>query len=226
MDSSTIAIGTIESVTVRATIDPSLTFSIAGVAGNVNTGNATACGQNESVDSGIATTSTEVGLGVLSLVPGVNAQVNNEAAQLLTVTTNGANGYSITATSSGHLKNPSTGFFLNDSFTPIAFPASGHFFGLHACGLDADRESTKWTSVSGDSTCSTKVTGSGGTLCKYGWPTSTNPIVIAQDVSGPVGNSLIAGSGLTTISYAATQDVTLPPGQYYTVVTYVATASF
>lgn len=228
LDSATIALGTVDSVTIRATIDPSLTFSIAGISagGGVNNGNATGCLQSDTVNTGISATETEVPLGVLSSAPAVNTTVGNIGAQLLTVSTNGANGYTITATSSGHLINPSTGFFLNDSYTPTTFPASGHFFGLHACGLDADRLSTKWTSTSSDTNCNTRVTGSTGNLCKYGWPTSSTPIVIAQDQSGPVGNSILAGNGLTSISYAATQDVTLPPGQYLTVVTYVATPSF
>lgn len=227
LDNSTVSIGTVESVTVRATIDPTLTFTITGVtSGAVNTGNSTGCGQTENVNSGISATATEVGLGVLSVAPAVDIQIRNIAAQLLTVTTNGANGYSITATSSGHLRSPSTGFFLNDSLSPATFPASGHYFGLHACGRDADRESTRWTTVAADSNCATEITGSGGTLCKYGWPTETSPIVIAQDTSGPVGNTVVAGNGLTSVSYAATQDVTLPPGEYQTVVTYVATPSF
>lgn len=226
LDTSTVAMGTVDSVTVRATIDPSLTFSIAGVtSGSVASTNG-GCSQLDTVNTGIAATTTEVPLGVLSLAPAVDTTVSNIGAQLLTVTTNGANGYSITATSSGHLLSPSTGFFLTDSLTPTVFPASGHFFGLHACGIDADMLSTKWTSTTSDTACNTRVSGSAGNLCKYGWPTSTNPIVIAQDTSGPVGNSILTGNGLTSISYAATQDVTLPPGQYQTVITYVATPSF
>ncbi len=227
LDNSTVAIGTVESVTVRATIDPSLTFSIAGINSGVavNNGNG-GCSESELTNSGINSSATEVGLGVLSIAPAVNTKLNNIAAQLLTVTTNGANGYSITATSPASLINPSTGFFLNSNTTPQLFPATGHFFGLHACGVDADYLSTKWTSTTSDTNCNSYITGSAGNVCKYGWPTATTPFVIAQDTSGPIGNGVPTGNGLTSISYAATQDVTLPPGQYQTVITYVATPSF
>ncbi len=223
LDNSTVAIGIIESVTVRATIDPSLTFSIAGIGNGVAlNGVNSVCTQADTTNSGIASTSTEVGLGVLSIVPASpTQQISNLAAQNLTVTTNGANGYSITATSSGHLKNAATGFFLNDSVTPIVFPSAGHFFGLHPCGLDTDV--VKWNSI-GDLACTTSTGGSNA--CKYAWPTSTGPMLIAQDNTGPVGNSVMAGNGKTLVSYGATQDVNLPPGEYQTVVTYVATPSF
>lgn len=51
-------------------------------------------------------------------------------------------------------------------------------------------------------------------------------MLIAQDNTGPVGNSVVAGNGKTLVSYGATQDVNLPPGEYQTVITYVATPSF
>ena len=51
-------------------------------------------------------------------------------------------------------------------------------------------------------------------------------MLIAQDTTGPIGNGVPAGNGLVSVSYAAAQDVTLPPGEYQTVITYVATPSF
>lgn len=54
----------------------------------------------------------------------------------------------------------------------------------------------------------------------------TNPITIASDTVGPIGNSLVAGNGLVSMSYAAGADAAVPPGQYTTVVTYVATPTF
>lgn len=225
LDNSTVAIGSIESVTVRATIDPSLTFSIAGIGdGQLLSGVNSGCAQLDTTNTGIGSSATEVGLGVLSLSPGANNTVNNIAAQNLTVTTNGQNGYSITATSSGPLKNASTGYFLNSVIAPIAFPAAGHFFGLHACGIDTDL--AKWNSSPGNTACNTRVSGSTGNLCQYGWPTATIPLLIAQDNSGPIGTTVTAGNGLTLVSYAATQDVLLPPGEYQAIVTYVATPSF
>lgn len=224
LDNSTVAMATIESVTVRATVDPTLTFTIAGVANAaaVNTGNTTGCGQIETTNSGLTSTATEVGLGVLGQIPGTNTKLPNVAAQLLTVTTNAASGYSLVATSSGRLINPSTGFFLNSATVAQAFPAT-NFFGLHACGLDTD--TTYWNSTP-NTACNSYITGSTDPICRYGWPTTTVPILLASDTLGPIGNTVVAGNGLTSVSYAAAVDATVPPGEYTTVVTYVATPSF
>lgn len=224
LDTSTIALGTIESVTIRATVDPSLTFDITAVNnGTLLSGLFTGCSQADTTNTGINSTATEVPLGSLSSPPGTNTTIRNISAQKLVVTTNGTNGYSITATSSGSLKNQANEYSINSSVAPVTFSASNHFFGFHACGLDTDL--TKWAST-GSSACNTYITGSTAPICKYAWPTQTLPVLLAQRSTGPVGNSVVAGSGQNVVSYAATQDVTLPPGQYTAVVTYVATPSF
>lgn len=224
LDNSTVGVGIEESVIVRATIDPSLSFSITGIAnGTLLSGVNTGCSQADTTNTGITSAATDVNLGVLSIAPAANVTISNIAAQNLTVATNGANGYSITATSSGSLRNPATGFFFNTSTNPVAFPASGHFFGLHACGMDTDL--VRWNSTA-PTDCNTRVSGSTGNVCQYAWPTATGPMLIAEDTTGPVGEVITAGNGKTIVSYAATQDVTLPPGEYQTVVTYVATPSF
>jgi hypothetical protein len=224
LDTSTIALGTIESVTIRATVDPSLTFDITGVNNaTLLSGIYTGCSQADTTNTGINSTATEVPLGSLSNPPGTDVVIRNLSAQKLVVTTNGTNGYSITATSSGALKNQANGYSINSSVAPITFSTANHFFGFHACGLDTDL--TKWAST-GSSACNTYITGSTAPICKYAWPTQTSAVLIAQRGTGPVGNAVVAGSGQNIVSYAATQDVTLPPGQYTAVVTYVATPSF
>jgi len=229
LDDARIALATVESVTVRATVDPSLSFSIAGVANGVALNavpSVNGCTQLDTTNTGISSSAVEVGLGSLSVPPPINTRVGNIAAQSLIVATNTGTGYSITATSSGPLKNPSTGFFLNTALTPQAFPTTSNYFGLHACGEDTDQ--TQWSSNSVQA-CNTYVTGSSAPICLYSWPTTTSPVLIAQRASGPVGvgsacNS--TGCGQNVVSYAATQDVSIPPGNYTTVVTYVATPSF
>lgn len=224
LDNSILAIGIIESVTVRVTVDPSFTFVISGVNNaTLLNGIYTGCSQTDTTNSGINSTATEISLGRLSNPPGTGVAIRNISAQKLVVTTNGSNGYSITATSSRALRNQSNGYSINSSVTPIAFSSANHFFGFHACGLDTDL--TKWAST-GSSACNTYITGSTNPICKYAWPTQTTPVLIAQRGTGPVGNTVVAGSGQNIVSYAATQDRTLPPGQYTTVVTYVATPSF
>lgn len=233
LDSAALSIGTIESVTVRANVDPSLSFTIAGINNGlqVNDGNATGCSQNDFTSTGINSSATEINLGTLGNSPtATNTRVSNIAAQLITISTNAANGYVLTATSSGHLRNPSTGYFFNDATVPQAFPSNGaNFFGFHACGLDTYNASvgtTFWNTTASDTACNTYHSGSSGNLCKYGWPTTTTPITIAYDSAGPIGNTVETGNGLVSMSYAAGADATVPPGQYTTVVTYVATPTF
>ncbi len=233
LDTSTLSLATIESIVVRADIDPSLSFTISGINTGVavNTGNATGCLQSETTNSGLNATATEVNLGTLTNSPSANnSKVGNISAQLLSVSTNSGNGYVITATSSGHLRSTSTGYFINDLLTPTEFPSNGsHYYGFHACGLDtynSDIGSTFWNTTASDTDCNTYNQGSTGNICKYGWPTTTSAITIASDTTGPIGNAIVAGSGLTSMSYAAGADPSLPPGAYSTIVTYVATPSF
>ncbi|MCL5439027.1 MAG: hypothetical protein M1268_03490 [Patescibacteria group bacterium] len=207
LDTGSAKIATIESVQVQALVDPSLTFSIAGIANNtaINNGN-TGCANAEVTNAGIGSTATSVNLGILS-------STINISAQLLTITTNAPNGYSLTATSSGHLINPATGFWIADSTTPTAMTAGTPWFGLHPCGTDVTA-----------GTWGTGATG-GGINAKYGWPTQASSVTLASKATGPVG---LAGTtnGLTSVEYAATVDVSVPAGKYTSVVTYVATPTF
>lgn len=227
LDNATVAVGTIDSVTVRATVDPTLSFTITGIANGaaINLGNVTGCLQTETTNAGIASTSTEVNLGLLANTPsGPDVKVGNIAAQRINISTNAAGGYALTATSSGQLINPETGFFLESSTTPTAFPSSGaDWFGIHACGLDVDVAT--WTESS-DSNCETVVDTSTANECHYGWPATNTPLALASDATGPIGNSLTAGNGVVSIAYAASVDAAIPPGEYRTVITYVATPTF
>ncbi len=87
-DSTNGKIGVIESVRVTATVDPTITFSIASLGVGAST-----CG----VPNTITTTATSVPFGTL----GLNAFATG--AQLLTVSTNAVNGYSVTAIENGAL---------------------------------------------------------------------------------------------------------------------------
>ncbi len=227
LDNATIAIGTIESVTVRATVDPTLSFTISGIGNGsaINLGNTTGCLQTETTNAGIDSTSTEVNLGLLANTPsGTDVKVGNIAAQRINITTNAAGGYILAATSSGQLINPETGFFLNSSTTPTAFPSSGaDWFGIHPCGLDVT--TATWNSTA-STACSSFVSGSTDPICLYAWPTQSAPLTLASDAVGPIGNSLVTGNGVISVAYAASVDPGIPPGSYRTVITYVATPVF
>lgn len=222
LDSANIRIATIDSVQVQAQVEPLLTFTIGGIANGaaVNTGNTTGCTATETTNAGIASTATFVDLGSLGNTPStIDLKIGNIAAQLLTVTTNASGGYAITATSSGRLRDDASGQFISSSTTPAAFPSGNDWFGINACGLDVS------TGTWGAASCQSEITGSSDP-CNYGWPTQTSSVTLASDTTGPSGNSVTTGNGLTTVRYAAGVDAIVPAGIYKSTITYVATATF
>lgn len=82
-------IGVVEAVRVTATVSPILTFTLAGVAASTST-----CG----ISTSVASTPTTAPFGNLT----ANA-LTNHIAQLLTVSTNAAGGYTVTASESAAL---------------------------------------------------------------------------------------------------------------------------
>lgn len=220
LDTASVKIGTVEAVQVQGTVEPSLTFTITGLANgtNITTQNASCTGGDvTNPGTGLDATSTFVNLGSLG------NGVINISAQELSVSTNGAYGYSITATSSGRFINPSSGFFLTDNMSssgltavdtpaPITFLATGNaFFGIHPCG--ADVTTATWANAA-------TAFGSGA---KYSNPFNTG-------VNGYYANiasyNAPASARKTEVEYAASVASTTPAGIYSTVFTYVATANF
>jgi len=232
LDTSTVSIGTIESVTVRATVDPTLSFTITGInnATAVNTSNS-GCSYNELTNTGVNSTAPNINLGILSNTPAIDASLGNIAAQRINISSNGPSGYALTATASSTLLNPQTGYFLTASTTPAAYIPEEPFFGLHACGQDVPSTYIE-TGAAGDD-CESHADGSSATECHYAWPSanasmSTTPLAIASDASGPIGSGSpdAAGDGVISIAYGAGIDVAVPPGEYRAIITYIATPSF
>ncbi|MEX0896124.1 MAG: hypothetical protein WDZ94_04300 [Patescibacteria group bacterium] len=87
-DATTVSIGVIEAVKVTASVDPLITFRILGVSSSTS-----ACGQTTSV----TTTPVEVPFGTLLI------DQFRYAAQGLTVSTNAADGYAVTALANDQL---------------------------------------------------------------------------------------------------------------------------
>jgi hypothetical protein len=225
MDTGSLKVATIESVQVQATVEPTITFTIAGLTNsqNYNTvSGATNCG-SEASNSGIDSTATFVNLGLLN--PG---QVNR-AGQLLTVSTNGSSGYAITATTSGRFISPASGQWLPDgnggngltgidSPAPVTVPGVGTaFFGFSPCGTNVyNNPANIWGTYTGNSI--------GGATAKVSNPWN-NPVnayyaTIASYTSGAISADLIV------VRYAAGVSTITPAGVYSTNVTYVATATF
>jgi len=225
-DSAKVRIATIEAVEVYATVDPYIDFIIAGLNNNqpVNIGNTAGCLNTETINTGINTTQTEVNLGVLG-----SARVNL-GAQLLTIATNGIGGFVLTATSSGHLRDPDINYWLPDAQgtptnnnipSPLTIPHGTPKFGIRPCGQDA-----YYTSGPGDVWGSDPCAADAG--CKFANPSPTYYYTLAQDTSGPIGSGSSDGNGdgLISMEYAATISNLIPAGLYRTTITYVATATF
>lgn len=225
LDTGSAKIATIEAVQVQATVEPTLTFTIAGVSDNTttNTHNTNCTSNTDVTNAGINPTATSVNLGILA--PGTISIEEQD----LTVSTNGTQGYVITATSSGHFVNPASGFWIagantttpgsgdvaltaNDTPAPNFLTAGTPGFGIHPCGLRV---------TSG--TWGTGTTG-GGANAKYSNPynsgTSGFYATLASYGAGAVANDV------TTVEYAATIGANTPAGIYSNYFSYVATATF
>lgn len=220
LDSTPIKIATIDSVQVQGIVEPSITFTITGLAHgtNITTQNASCTGGDvTNPGTGLDASATFVNLGVLG------NGVINISAQELSVSTNAYSGYAITATSSGRFINPATGFWItdanggngltaNDTPVPAVLPATGNpAFGIHPCG--ADVASGTWANAA-------TAFGSGA---KYSnpWNTGVNGYYATlATYSQP------ASSRKTEIEYAATVASTTIAGTYKTFFTFVATGTF
>jgi hypothetical protein len=218
LDSSSTKIGIVESVQVLGTIEPTLTFTITGIANNLNiNGISGSCG-SITTNTGIATTPTAVNLGILS-----NGYIS-AAAQQLSVSTNSSTGYVITATSSGRFMNPASGVWLadanggtgltsNDTPAPGVIVAGTPSFGIHACGAHSSINGDQWVT--------------GGALsnaAKFSNPWNTGSNAFYNTLTSYSAGAVT--DDLTIVLYAATISGTTPAGLYSTILTYVATATF
>lgn len=221
LDTGSTRIATIDSVQVQATVEPTITFTISGIPNGTNinsngTWGVSSCG-SYSTNSGIDATATSVNLGILA-----NGYVSF-AAQQLSVSTNAATGYAITATSSGQLKNPATGAIILDANggtgltadntpAPAAIAAGTPAFGIHPCGARSNIGSDIWVN-NGTATTSRFLNP---------WNTGTNSYV--AQLASYTGGAVTADK--TNVVYGSTVAATTPAGIYQTTLTYVATATF
>jgi len=202
LDTATVAFATLDtnSIAVSATVDPTLTFTVAGVTGD---GSATVNGAT--ITNGLATTATTIPFGTLTVgTPKV-------AAHDVTITTNAINGYTVTASHSatsqsgnpplvsGTTNNIDSFTGTNTSPTTWSSPAGTSanvntgFFGYTTedtslCTGTANRfSSNKWagTTTTGEEIiCST--TGVSSQTTRVGWQIEINNIQPAGSYTGTV----------------------------------------
>ena len=207
-----VAITTIESIKIQGIVDASITMTIAGINNgtNIYTDNS-GCDSwfSFTTNSGQNPTATSVNLGTIST--GVNY-----AAQKITISTNAPNGYSLTATSSGKLKDPASGYFfpnaqtggtdLTANDTPAVDQISGGTtaFGISACGTYANATMDANPGLFGNPS------NTSGNAYYYTLATHSAP----------------ATNDATSVVYGVTAAASVPAGTYGTTMTYVATPTF
>jgi len=215
LDQATLKMGTIESVFVVAHVDPTFTFIIDGVPASTDMDSSgTFCGtayaDSVITNSSFPSTPTEVNLGV------INAAANYYAAQKMTITSNTAAGYAITATSSGFLINPATGIYIpnaqgnvlgNDDPAPAALPASpgSGAYGINSCDSNSRVNTTIW----GQAT-----------------PNFANPSPSYYYTLVNYSGSLETNGDILYVVYGARAATNTPPGDYWQIISYTASVTF
>ncbi len=212
LDQAALKLGTIESVFVVAHVDPTFTFVIDGVAASTDMHTAQTCSAsyaNISTNASFASTPTEVNLGTIT------AAGNTYAAQEMTITSNTASGYSVTATSSGFLLNPPNGSYIvnaqgnvtaNNTPAPAVISAGGGGgYGINPCDAGGRVNTTTW----GQAT-----------------PKFANPAPQYYYTLVNYNGSLPQTGDVIFSVYGARAGNTTPPGDYWQVITYTASVTF
>lgn len=202
-DEVTGKIAVIEPVRVTATVDPSITFKIEGVADS-----ATAC----SLNLDVTTTATAVPLGVLTL------NTFKSAAQQLTVTTNAVSGYAVTAIENTALSNlAASPTYIADTTCDAGTPCT-------------DTSSGAWATASGNSGFGYTVAVVSGTTptiaptapAYQNFPSSG----AAESPFQIMSNNTSSDSHVVDVCYKIAVGATQAAGTYENQITYTATATF
>jgi hypothetical protein len=215
-DTTTTAVGIIEAVKVTATVDPTIAFSISGVASG-----QTRCG----VSTDVTTTPAAVPFGSLSL------SAFGDAAQSLNVSTNASNGYSVTAVENDQLglngaacAGDNTGSnCIRDSIGDggaMTHTASAEWatttpkgFAYSLQNSDAASTSFLYTTATGNCT---------GTYCARQFADAEG----SQSAVQLFSSSTVADNETVEVCYRILPSVTNAAGNYENNVTYTATATF
>lgn len=212
IDTATVAFAilTSTSIAVTASVDPTLTFSIAGV-----TGNGTATVNGATITNGLATTASTIPFGTLS------SGTAKIAAQDITVTTNASSGYTVTASHSANAQSgnpPLTSGSTNNidawsgtNGTPTTWSSPA--------GSTANTNTGYFGYTTEDSTLCT------GTAARF---TTTGPKWAGSTTSGAeiICNTGGVSSETTRIGWEVEVNNVQPPGSYSGTVILIATPTY
>ncbi len=215
-DSVSVAVGVIEAVKVTATVDPTINFTIAGVSSSTST-----CGTT----TGVTTTAVAVPFGSLSLSAFI------DAAQTLTVSTNGTGGYSVTALANDQLGlNGAACSGDNTGVDCIRDSAGDNAAMTHAASDEWDTTSNKGFGYSMENDDAAAIvfeydTSSGncsGTFCARQFADEEDSQTAVQLFS----STTTADSENVDVCYRIIPAITNSAGDYENYIKYTATATF
>jgi hypothetical protein len=194
----------LDSITVTASVDTIFTFAVGGLGAGENMNGTTTTG---------STGSTTIPFGTLS------AGVATRTAQLLTVNTNAANGYSVTVQIDGPLES-STGADI-DSFANGADNDTPAGWSAPSGTLGSEKTYGHWGVTSDDTAA-----GRGAEFASEQFVgVSTTPKIVMGH-TGPA-NGAGTGVGTTTVGYEIQISALQEAGDDYTAqLTYIATPTF
>jgi len=209
-DQTSTTIGLIEAVRVSATVDPSITFTITGVAAA-----QTVCGTGSTTD---VDTTTAVNQPVAVPFGTMSLNAFKTAAHLLTVSTNGQNGYVVTAVEDDQLG-------LGGGTSPFIIDTD--------CTSTACTEVVQqnWNVATGYPGFGyTLATGSGTTMAFVNDNTfKSRKFPSLADTESPI--TIMSSTGVSNshtgyICYRLAVDATQAAGDYENMIIYTATATF
>lgn len=213
LDSTNVVVAPIEGVLISATVDQTLSFTVAGVASGQTACNATTT---------VGTTSYSVPWGTLAI-----ANQFSNAAQLLSVSTNASSGYLVTIEQ-------------NDQMGMNGVTCTGRTAGeANSCIKDTSCDSAcdyanygNWTTATNNG-LGYSLASVSGTPASFYWGGSSNWYAKAlpdqeaslakqtiMSATGPVSNNQ------ANVCYRISISGTQPAGYYYNKVKYTATARF
>lgn len=214
IDTVTAKVAVVEAVRVTATVEPTINFTIA--AGTVNTGSI--CGVSRT-ESSIDTTAQTVPLGTLAISSFVDAY------QQLTVSTNGASGYTVTTEEDDQLSIGGDGVTLIPD-SPGDTPNMSHTTKDEFNSTDTKGFAYSLQKVDAQVTPAFQYNDSGngctGTYCAKQFAEAPSPDT-AQEIfnyNGPADNHDVY------VCYRAIVSATQSSGDYENRITFIATAKF
>ena len=209
VDSSTGKVALIEAVRVTATVDPTISFSIAGIASG-----QTRC----NVSTDVTTTALSVPFGTMAL------NTFKTLAHDLTVSTNATGGYVVTASENDQLgkdgattpniaDNPGNNTLASESVSDEWTTATVNGFGFSLENVDAAVVPFQYTTATGNCT---------GTFCSRQFADITG----AETPATIFSSTTVANAENVYVCYRLSVGATQTAGDYQNQVIYTATGTF